>query len=207
MTLSRTKGRSKWADLRARLTEAVAALDASTRMTADEAAHILNERARLLAAPVVSEPDHVSEFLIFDLGEATCALESRFVVTVSRPHALAAIPGATDIFVGVTNLRGALLPVVDLKALLGLPRSLQSSKTARLVVLGRDGPDVGVIADSMDGLALLQSDDLAEPPLNANRDETSYIRGVTRDRIILIDAARLLDEPNLRIRPPSPASS
>lgn len=208
MTPTRKQSRGNWPKLRARLTAVAATLGAGAEMTPDEEAHILKERARRLAAPPVSEPDHMTEFLIFDLGKARYALESRFVVTVSPLGALVPIPGAPETFLGVTNLQGVLLPVVDLKALLGAQQRRQPAEKARLIVLGRSGPDVGVIADNLDGLALLQTHDLAQSPLDtASPDQPSYIRGVTRDRIILIDAAQLLDGPNLRIRPPSPASS
>jgi purine-binding chemotaxis protein CheW len=108
-----------------------------------------------------------------------------------------------DAFLGITNLRGILLPVADLRVLFDLPRG-RAVEAHRLIVLRRDGPEIGVIAESVDELALLQVDALAESP--ADLAQPSCVRSVTPDRVILLHAAFLLDEPGLRIGHPEAAS-
>ena len=206
MTRSRTTERPDWDTLRARLSEAAAALGMSFEMSSERAAAILDERARLLAAAPASEQEtNLSEFVIFRLGKARYGLESRYVQAVSRLGSLVPIPGMPDAFLGITNLRGILLPVVDLRVLFDLPRG-RPVEAGRLIVVRRNGPDIGVIAESVDELAVLQVDALAAAPTDLAQGQPSCVRGVTPDRVILLHAASMLDEPGLRIGRPDAAS-
>jgi purine-binding chemotaxis protein CheW len=204
MIRNRTTGWPDWNTLRARLSEAAAAIDKPFEMSSERAAAILDERARLLAAsPGPEQETSLSEFVIFRLGKARYGLESRYVQAVFRLGALVPVPGTPDAFLGITNLRGILLPVVDLRVLFDLPRG-RAVEAHRLIVLRRDGPEIGVIAESVDELALLQVDALAESP--ADLAQPSCVRSVTPDRVILLHAGSLLDEPGLRIGRPEAAS-
>ncbi|HEY9548391.1 MAG TPA: chemotaxis protein CheW [Kiloniellaceae bacterium] len=199
MSPAETKTPAERASLRARLAEAGAAMAASFEMTPERAAAILDERARLLAAPPgAGQPDGLGEYVIFRLGKTRFALESDHVQTVSRLSSLAAVPGLPAAFLGITNMRGVLLPVVDLGLLFGLARD-RPADANRLIVLRRQLPDIAVLADSVEELALLQAGDLAETPPGFDRQKPSCVRGVTRNRIVVLHAASLLDEPGLRI--------
>lgn len=206
MTRSRTTDRPGWNSLRARLSEAAAAIDKPFEMSSERAAAILDERARLLAAsPEPEQQTKLSEVVIFRLGKTRYGLESRYVQAVFRLGSLVSVPGTPAAFLGITNLRGILLPVVDLRILLDLPRG-RPVEAGRLIVLRRDGPDIGVLAESVDELALLQVDALAESPADLAQGQPSCVRGVTPDRVVLLHATSLLDEPGLRIGRPQAAS-
>jgi purine-binding chemotaxis protein CheW len=206
MIRRRTTGQPDWNTLRARLSEAAAAIDKPFEMSSERAAAILDERARLLAAsPEPEQETDLSEFVIFRLGKTRYGLESRYVQAVFRLGSLVSVPGMPDAFLGITNLRGILLPVADLRVLFDLPRG-RPAAADRLIVLRRDGPDIGVIAESVDELAVLQIDASAESPADLAQRQPSCVRGVTPDRIILLHAASLLDEPGLRIGRPIAAS-
>src|SRR3546814_63874 len=85
MSPGRTKTPAQRGSLQARLAEIGAAMSESLDMTPERAAAILDERARLLAAPPgAEEPDGLGEYVIFRLGKTRFALESDHVQTVSR---------------------------------------------------------------------------------------------------------------------------
>lgn len=193
-----TKARSDWDTLRARLADAAAAISKPFEISPDRAAAILDERARLLAAaPEAEQAADLCEFVIFRLGKTSYGLESRYVQAVSRLGSLVAVPGLPEAFLGITNLRGVLLPVIDLRVLFGLPRG-RLAEAGRLIVLRHDGPNVGVIAESVDEVAHQRLDDLAAPPSESDQERPSCVRGVTRDRVVLLEAASLLNDPVLR---------
>src|SRR3546814_7671598 len=111
MSPAGTKTPAERASLWARLAEAGAGMAASFEMTPERAAAILDERARRLAAPPgAGQPDGLGEYVIFRLGKTRFALESDHVQTVSRLSSLAAVPGLPAAFLGITNMRGVLLP-------------------------------------------------------------------------------------------------
>src|SRR3546814_6726736 len=90
-------------------------------------------------------------------------------------------------------MRGVLLPVVDLGLLFGLARD-RPADANRLIVLRRQLPDIAVLADSVEELALLQAGDLAETPPGFDRQKPSCVRGVTRNRIVVLHAASRSEE-------------
>lgn len=193
-------------DLQARLTAAAAAIGKPFEMSAESEAALLDERARLLAVPLeLTQAAELCEFVIFRMGKAVYGLESRYVQTVGRLGPLAAVPGLPDAFLGITNLRGFLLPVVDLRVILDLPhgRPLEAN---RMIVVGRDSSELGMAVDSIEELARFPLDDLAELPGDSGPVQPSCIRGVTPDRVVLLDASSLLDAPRLRVGRPEAAS-
>jgi purine-binding chemotaxis protein CheW len=98
--------------------------------------------------------------------------------------------------VGITNLRGEILPVFDLRALLGLSRRALDD-LSRLVVVGRARPEFGILADSTRELCALPRAELLSPPASVSEQARSYMRGVTKDALVVLDGAVLLEDRRL----------
>lgn len=146
---------------------------------------VLTERARALARPPDPGPppgERVSA-LWFRVGAERYAVEIARVREVRKLESFAPVPGAPAPFLGVTMLRGVVLPVADLRAALGRPAT-GLSDLSRLVVLA----DVGLLVGDLEAVAPVRVDDLAPPPEGAR-----FVRGVTADARVLIDAAALED--------------
>jgi purine-binding chemotaxis protein CheW len=108
------------------------------------------------------------------------------------------VPGAADFLVGVTNLRGEILPVVDLRRFFGLPdRGLTDQ--SRVLVLGHDRRDLGVLADETHDVVTLRTDAIFPPSSVAPSGGRTYIRGFTEEAVVVLDGDRLLRDPRLVI--------
>jgi purine-binding chemotaxis protein CheW len=166
---------------------------------ASEVQRVLRERAAALARV----PAHATarqatlELLQFTLGEERCAIEAGYVTEVIRLGELTRLPGAPAHLLGIINLRGDLLPVFELRKLLNAA-TLEPSEHTRILVLGRQGPEACVLADRVHELAHVVSSAIIaqSPALGSARD---YLRGVTRDALVVFDAVALLDSSHMRI--------
>jgi chemotaxis signal transduction protein len=76
------------------------------------------------------------------------------VAEVGKVPALTRVPGVSSWLAGVANWRGRILPVLDLRSLLGAD-VVELGPTARLVVLATDGTSVGVLADAVEGTSVV----------------------------------------------------
>jgi purine-binding chemotaxis protein CheW len=160
---------------------------------------VLKARARQLARPLAeaAAPGELFQVTVFFLAGERYALETRVVREIVRFADFTPVPGAADFLVGVTNLRGEVLPVIDLRRFFDLPdRGLTDQ--SRVLVLGHEQRELGVLADVAHEVISLHRDQVLEPTAapSIGRD---YIRGVTRDALVLLDGDRLLRDPRLII--------
>lgn len=124
-------------------------------------------------AEVLDVTDHV----VVRLGHGRYAVCAPDVAEVIPVPVLTRIPGAPGWLCGIGNWRGHVLPVIDLRPLLGLEVS-PSPSSARVVVLAVDDVEVGILADAVTGL-LPVPDDCEPPPTNVPGSARDLLRGVT----------------------------
>ena len=94
-------------------------------------------------------------FFVFQLAERVYALPAETVAEVIRIPATARVPQAPQALIGIANLRGAVLPVVSLRALLDLKG--EQGAASRAIVLDV-GPPVGIVVDAIDGLVTIDAE-------------------------------------------------
>lgn len=107
------------------------------------------------------------------------------------PH-ITALPGAARHLSGITNVRGRVVPVVDLRRRLGFP-SLAPGEFSRIVLVELDGEEAGLLADSVLGVVDMGELTAGEPPTDA--DGTGMVRELFRrdtDIIMMLDLAAVL---------------
>ncbi|MBC7818113.1 MAG: purine-binding chemotaxis protein CheW [Planctomycetaceae bacterium] len=149
-TTSRQLERTKaidWPSVRERLNKATAATESALRVSPERAREIMDARARALARVQQAELDvgEVLEVATFALADERYAIETRFVSEVIRLADCTRVPGTPDFLLGVMNLRGEILSVIDLRKFLDLP-ARELSDQSRVVVLGGERPEFGVLA-------------------------------------------------------------
>lgn len=164
----------------------------------DEERRLLRERARLLAREIQPEKsaDLEIELVTFKLAQENYAVESGYVREVYPLKFLTPVPGAPSFVLGLTNLRGEILSIVDLHAFFELPNPGLTDRS-RVIVLRSPVMEFGILADSVTGTLRIGATDLqpALPTLTGIRED--YLKGVTGARLIVLDAARLLASPSI----------
>ena len=161
---------------------------------------VMDERARALASPPAQtgSADQSLEVVTFMLAEERYGIETSHVREVVRLADYTPLPGTPDFLVGVTNLRGEILADVDLRKFLGVPGA-GLTDLSRLIVLGSDRAEFGLLADTWVGVVRLRADEVLEPPEAVAAVGRKYLRGVTKEGLVLLDGAVLLKDDRLFI--------
>jgi purine-binding chemotaxis protein CheW len=166
----------------------------------DRAKAIMDERARLLARVPAAKPRaaEMLEIATFKLADERYAVEARHVREVLRSGELTPVPGAPEFLVGLVNLRGEILAVVDLRRFLGLGGA-ELTDRSRIIVLGHQRAEFGVLADEVHEVTTVPIDEVFAPVGSVAGIGREFLRGVTKDALIILDGARLLKESGLFI--------
>ena len=189
-----------WAGLRERMALATRAVDEQIAPDAAEAKRLLDERGRALATPIASEAASGERLALatFVLAGERYGIETTFVREIVRFAEFTPVPSGGEALIGVTNFHGEVLAVFDLRAFFGLPKK-GVTDLSRLVVLGEGRSEFGVLADEVREIAAIPRDAVLPPPASAPSAGRPYIRGVTADACIVLDAASLLRDPKLYV--------
>jgi purine-binding chemotaxis protein CheW len=183
-------GSIAWEEIRARVEAAGRAMEGAVSPRSEESRSVLEKRARLLSRPLAPEDQgEVLNLVSFRVQEETYAVDCRWVFEVFRPMEIAPLPGGVDALMGIAVWRGDLLPVLDLRALLG-PGSSAGSDAPTLVVVGKGRPTLCLRADGPGGVITGPAASIRPIPEGlAGRD---YLRGVMGDVILVLDMERVL---------------
>lgn len=144
------------------------------------------------------------QYLTFRLDEELFALDIVKVREVLEFSSITRVPRTPDFMRGVINLRGNVVPVVDLKLKLGLSRTEKTIDTCVVITeVEVDGEKtvLGALADSVQEVLELDPSQIDPPPRMGTRIDTSCIRGMgKRDDqfLIILDIDRVLTSSELR---------
>lgn len=134
------------------------------------------------------------QLVAFRLGNETYAVDIQQVQEIIRMQRITAVPGAPFFVEGVINLRGRIIPVIDLRKRLGLPPGEETDEV-RIVVVEVPPHKVGMIVDAVEEVLRLSTENIEAPSsLVASVDE-QYLKGVgkTEDRlVVLLDLKEVL---------------
>ena len=124
-----------------------------------------------------------AQYLTLGLGPETFGIDIRHVREILDPCAIAALPQAPPFLLGMIDVRGEGVPVVDLRVKLGLP-AVAATATTRIVILdvpveGRATP-IGFMADRVIAVSTLDSDDLDPAPSVGGRWHAQCLDGIGR---------------------------
>jgi purine-binding chemotaxis protein CheW len=188
-----SSGGIDWQRARERLARAQAALEGASKLSPERARAVMAERARALARVPPRAPDatEVLEAALFRLGGERYAIETRHIREVVRFTTLTPVPGAPESFVGLLSLRGEVLAVFDLHRCFGVEESAATDHS-RVIVVGSDRAEFGILADTVDEVAIVRTDEVHAPPASIAGLGRELVRGVTRDGLIVLDGIALL---------------
>jgi purine-binding chemotaxis protein CheW len=163
--------------------------------SAEERRSILKERARVLA----QEPGQAraaGEFLDlveFRLASETYAIEHAFVREVHPLKDLAPLPATPPFVLGIVNLRGQILSVVDLRIFFGLPVSGLGDLN-KIIVIRDEKMEFGILADCIIGAHSVPRAAIQRPIPTLTGIGVEYLMGITVEGLIVLDAQRILGD-------------
>jgi purine-binding chemotaxis protein CheW len=135
------------------------------------------------------------QVVVFDLAGESYGIDIGHVQEIIRLPAITTVPRAPACVEGVVNLRGRVIPVINLRARFGLPEG-ERGRAARIVVLEAGGQTVGALVDAVSEVLRIPRDAIEPPGATLQGPETAHLRGIAKlgDRlVILLDLDKVID--------------
>jgi purine-binding chemotaxis protein CheW len=134
------------------------------------------------------------QVVVLELAGEAYGVEIGRVEEIIRMQPITRIPNGPAFIEGVTNLRGRVIPVLDLRKRFGLP-SLEATRRSRIVVGELGEHTVGLVVDGVSEVLLVGSDAVEPPSTLVTSADSAFLRGVAKleERLILLlDLSRIL---------------
>ncbi len=138
--------------------------------------------------------ENIRQFVEFKLGDEDYGIDILQVKTIERMMPITRVPKAPQFVEGVINLRGEIVPVIDLKKRFDLPLS-ETTDSTRIIIVSIDDITVGMIVDSATEVIQLSQDDIEPAPPITGSIDANYLDGVGKidgRLLILLNVAKLL---------------
>lgn len=138
------------------------------------------------------------EVLEFRLAQESYAVESRYIQEVYPLRDLTPVPCTPAFVLGIVNVRGRIVPVLDIKKFLDLPEK-GLTDLHRIILIRGEGCELGLLADVIVGVRSIPFESLQPslPTLTGIRSD--YLKGVTAERLVVLDLARILADPKITV--------
>lgn len=156
----------------------------------------MSEDRNISANNAADVNDEVLQWVTFRLEDETYGINVMQVQEVLRYTEIAPVPGAPTYVLGIINLRGNVVTVIDTRSRFGLPPS-EVTDNSRIVIIEAERQVLGILVDSVAEVVYLRSSEIDSAP-NVGTDESAkFIQGVSNrdgELLILVDLNKLLSD-------------
>lgn len=139
--------------------------------------------------------ENLQRYLQFDLGDESYAIHLLSVKEVIPRPETTPIPNSPSFYVGIMNLRGQIISIIDLRKKLNISPKKEDIEEA-VVIIEIEGVGIGVVVDSINRVLNISSDSVSEVPEVNSQVNAKYIEGVYQGEnnlTILLDLASVLN--------------
>lgn len=136
----------------------------------------------------------ILQLVSFHIGDEEFAVDILNIQGINRMMDITKVPNSPDFVEGIINLRGQVIPVIDLRRRLGLP-SVVPDKSTRIIVVEIQSKIIGFIVDSVNEVLRISKSIIEPPPVMVANIESEFITAVGKleDRLlILLDLEKVL---------------
>ncbi|MGA2546544.1 MAG: chemotaxis protein CheW [Rectinemataceae bacterium] len=182
-----------WNEVHLRLEEAAAALEQGATPSEEKRRSILRERARALAletGPAATAKDLI-DVIEFRLASEAYAIEYSYVREVHPLRDFTPLPGTPPFILGIVNLRGQIISVVDLRVFFNLPAKGLGDLN-KVIVVRDERMEFGILADEVTGVRAIPRISIQPPIPTLSGIGSEYLIGITDEGMLVLDANTIL---------------
>ncbi len=142
------------------------------------------------------QDDPIMQWVTFRLGDEKYGINVMQVQEVLRITEIAPVPGAPSYVLGIINLRGNVVTVIDTRNRFGL-MSKETDDSSRVVIIETENHIIGILVDSVAEVVELRASEMENAPNVGNEESSKYIQGVTsteNELLILVDLNKFLSD-------------
>ncbi|NJD23407.1 MAG: purine-binding chemotaxis protein CheW [Melioribacter sp.] len=175
-------------------------LDQKIILHEDERNTILKARAQTLAVEIkdVTTKKDFIEIMEFSLASETYGIETAFIREVYPLKDFSPLPGTPPFVLGIINVRGQIISIVDLKKFFNLPEK-GLGELNKVIIVQNEQMEFGILADAIQGTCSVPLDAIQNSLVPTIEIGTGYLRGVTSDHTIILDAEKILSDEKIII--------
>jgi purine-binding chemotaxis protein CheW len=158
-------------------------------------AQVLEENVEL------EEDTQKNKYLTFALGEEEYGIEIRHVTEIVGLQAITAIPELPDYVKGIINLRGKIIPVIDVRLRFRKEPTEYNDRTCTIVIEVQD-VSVGLIVDTVAEVLAISEENIVPPPKLNNSYHNKYVKGIGKvdsNVKLILDCCKLLGDDGIEI--------
>ncbi|MEK6538915.1 MAG: protein phosphatase CheZ [Nitrospirota bacterium] len=145
---------------------------------------------------VEKQSEKVLQLVGFVVGGERFAVDISDIHEINRYEHINRMPELPGNVLGVIDLRGMVIPVIDLGSKLGIP-GREVTRDTRIIIVGFSGDKIGIIVDAVSEVLRVPDDSLEKPPAITQSISSEYIRGIIRNNgyiTVVLDLARLFKD-------------
>jgi len=134
------------------------------------------------------------QLVVFELENEKYGVDIASVEGIIKMQEITRLPHAPEFIEGITNLRGTIVPVVDLRTRFGLPRK-EATRDTRIVIANMDSSKVGIIVDAVTQVIRVPEDKIEPPPQMSVTINSAFIKNIAKlesELVILLDLGKVL---------------
>ena len=198
------KGRSKmtgkqtpkapveWKDVFDRLEKTRIILEKGGDLSEEDRKKVLKDRARVLAreSEKTNTAETYLEVLEFVLAQERYAIETLYIREVYPMKDLTVLPCTPSFTLGIINVRGRLVSVMDIKKIFNLPEK-GITNLNRAIIVKTDKMELGILSDEIIGIRTIAESDLQPSLITLSGIGSTYLKGVTGERLVVLDIEKL----------------
>ena len=139
--------------------------------------------------------DLSGRYITFNIGSSVYGIELLHVIEIINVQSITPVPNVPHYVKGITNLRGKILPVIDVRLKLKMEEKPYDDKSCIIVLLYED-IHIGFIVDSISDVVTIDSSNLSEHPEQGKLKADKYLKSVSKigNRVILnLDCSKFID--------------
>jgi purine-binding chemotaxis protein CheW len=159
---------------------------------------ILKARARIVARPV--NADQIAgesiDVIEFRLAKERYAVEHAHVREVVSLKEFTPLPCTPAFIPGIMNLRGQILPLLDIKKFFDLAE-VGITDLHMVIIVHAGDVELGILADSIAGVLTIQTDVIQPSLPTLTGIRSKYLKGVTDQLLVILDVSKILSDPKI----------
>lgn len=184
----------RWVEMQDSMKAGRAALDRMFDESLEKKAGVLKKRAEQLArAEKKVEEGALLEVVEFMLAHEKHAIELRHIREVYPLLEITPLPRTPSFVMGIINVRGQIMSVVDVKKFFDLPDKGLTDLN-QVIILKNEEMEFGILADKILGVRSIPVEFVQPPPAAFRNIRVEYLKGVTNEPLVILDGAKILGD-------------
>lgn len=144
------------------------------------------------------KPSREGNFQIscFYVGEALCGIDIGFVQEINKQVMFTSVPHSPEYVMGIMNLRGKIVTIIDLGKKLGIESSANITDSTRIIIVNSREEYIGLLVDRVTDVVVADWEKVSPPPSNIKGVKGKYFQGVYKFKnmlVAILDVDEVLD--------------